>query len=242
MKMPDLAIVMPVYNEGGIINIFLDELERNFGKYSVDYFVVDDASLDSTREDLSRMSEIMPNLSVFRNETNLGHGPSMIKALTLGQRSGASKILSIDGDGQFYGIELLNLFEFSVTNDFDVIEGIRTNRKEPFFRKVVSLVTRLLIYSRTRKATADANTPARIYRNESLDEILGDVHVDSPIPNLHISAIVRVNNFRLGTYDLKSRQRLSDVSTGSTWGKGQKVLPNKRFLQFCKRAIMDWFK
>jgi dolichol-phosphate mannosyltransferase len=235
-----VSVVMPAYNEAEGIQTFLNELALALRSWSPNFVVVNDCSKDGTSEEVLSLARQGFPVELRNNEHNSGHGISTLRALSAGLQSGADIIIAIDGDGQFRG-EDVALTLSSLEGDVVIVEGVRTHRDDPAFRRVVSLTTRLLVFFRTGSYPKDANTPLRLYRRATLEKLLGMVPSETPVPNLFISALTRKNKLNYLEIEVRSRDRLGAEVTGSTWGKGVSWLPSKRFLRFTVGAVRSWF-
>jgi glycosyltransferase involved in cell wall biosynthesis len=236
-----IAVVMPAWNESEGICGFIEELNAALSEWEVVFIVVDDCSTDDTAAKVCSLASLNISVSLYTNPKNSGHGPSTITALQQGLATGAAVIISIDGDGQFLGEDVSRIVEILMRQGIDVVEGVRTHREDPLYRRVVSLTTRLLVASKTRTMPQDANTPLRAYRSAVLASILDVVPERASTPNLIVSVICRTWSLSLVEVQVKSIPRRGSDPEGSTWGKAHKSLPTKRFLTFCVGAIGEWF-
>ena len=150
--------------------------------------------------------------------------------------------MAVDGDGQFLGADVVEVIDelLLVGRISDVVEGVRTSRNDPLYRKLVSSGTRALVWSRVRQKPADANTPLRAYRPSALVQLLQFIPEGAATPNLHISAISRALPLRIREVQVRSIPRRGSEAAGSTWGKSRKSLPSKRFVVFCATAAREW--
>lgn len=237
-----IAVVMPAWNESGGISEFLEELHESLNVHEPEYVVVDDCSTDGTSDRLDSLAGCGFPIQTLVNSGNRGHGPSTIRALRAGIRSGAEIVVAIDGDGQFLGSDVRRVTDFTIDNHYDVVEGVRVRRGDPLYRKGVSLLTRFLVYLRTGQLPRDANTPLRVYRAQVLARLLDHVSASSMTPNLLISVYSRRWSLNLGEVEVESRPRRGNDIQGSTWGKGLRALPTRRFIAFCFSATIDWFR
>lgn len=236
-----IAVVMPAFNESEGISGFLEELASELPRDSVNFFVVDDCSTDSTLEVLHKTKEQSRlSINVLVNNRNLGHGPSTVRALAAGLNSGAQVIAACDGDGQVSGADMRRIIDRLELGDVVYVEGVRVSRGDAFYRRAVSQAIRFLVLLRCRKLPRDANTPFRAYRRESLAAILGSGRVGDVIPNLDIATYVRISDMKLAELPVQARPRRGSDVTGSTWGRGMSILPNRNFIRFCIRAVIDW--
>lgn len=237
--MTSVCVVMPAFNEAEGIGIFLEELHSALAKWNTSFIVVDDCSTDSTQRSVLKAKGDGIPVTLQPNSENSGHGPSTLRALHLGAEQNPDIVVAIDGDGQFFGEDVAALVEELESKDLDVVEGVRTSREDPLYRKGTSLATRTLVASRAKVRPRDANTPLRIYRNSFLVQILPKIPENAMTPNLHISVICRIEPTRLAEVSVRSRDRLGASVVGSTWGRGS-LLPSKRFRKFCRQALKEW--
>ena len=75
---------------------------------------------------------------MLQSERNRGHGPSTLAALREAIATGADQVVAVDGDGQFRGEDLVRLAREGSEHDYDVVEGVRSGRKDPVYRAIVS--------------------------------------------------------------------------------------------------------
>lgn len=236
-----VCVVMPAYNEESGIAEFVGELSASLSAWETQFVVVNDCSNDSTAAVASSLSSVGIKIKVVTNEVNSGHGPSTVRALNLGLESGADLIVAIDGDGQFLGSDVAKLIGHLEGPDCDIVEGVRTQRGDPAYRRLVSLSTRLLVALKARRVPSDANTPLRVYRRASLERILGNLRPDITIPNLVISTNTRRLGFCFEEITVRSIPRRGGDPSSISWGKSRRQVPTRRFLRFCSRAVKDFW-
>ena len=236
-----LAICMPVYNESDGITEFIQEIFSSFQDVSVNVVIINDYSSDETTKVLSEISNHFP-IKFYTNEKNLGHGVSTLRALQKAMEEKTDYILAVDGDGQFIGAEMRTLFNLLINTRADIAEGIRRREEEPVYRRMTSVFTRFLVRVKSKKSVADANTPLRIYRSETLSSILRLVNKDNPIPNLYISALSRALNLKIVNLDVRFVKRRGNSQESTSWGKSLKNFPSRRFLKFCIKSLYYWIR
>lgn len=237
--MKHVAIVMPVFNEDEGIAEFIEEICTAFSETKFSICVVDDFSTDNTPLKLSELTQRYENISTIRNRRNLGHGPSTIKALELGLQTNADIVLSVDGDGQFLAGEMLEFLAEYERREALYAEGIRNNRKDPWFRKIISFTTRVIVLLLSCHRTRDANTPCRIYDKATLSLLLSKISNTAITPNLIISINARKMGIDVLSFYLTSIPRRGGSIIGSSWEKKSTFFPSSRLFVFCKNAIFD---
>lgn len=232
---------MPAYNEESGIVEFIIELDEYLAEWQPTFFIVDDCSKDQTVIAARSLAAQRIAVNVVPNEVNSGHGPSTVKALQLGLSNEPEIVVAIDGDGQFIGSDVAKLVKELFQSPCEIAEGVRTQRGDPLYRQVVSLTTRLLVFSRSRRFPRDANTPLRVYRPTALKRHLDALNPNTMIPNLVISANSRRWKMKVQEIKVRSIPRRGVDQSSITWGKSRRQLPTRRFLKFCVGATKDFF-
>lgn len=231
---------MPAYNEAEGIASFLEELRASLASYTASFVVVNDCSRDSTAEVVGGLAAAGYPVTLHTNSANSGHGPSTMNALRFGLDSGADIIVATDGDGQFLGSDVNSLVDMVATGSWDIVEGVRTSRTDPAYRKVTTATTRGLVWTRVRHLPKDANTPLRVYQRSALESLISAVPPRAMTPNLFMSMLARRRQMAVAEVAVRSIPRRGAEAIGTTWGKGS-LLPSKRFVTFCAAATREWF-
>lgn len=141
MKKPILYIVIPCYNEQGVLEItsklFLDELQSLIKEQIVSnkskILFVNDGSKDNTWliiEKLCKKNKEMSGLSLSRN---MGHQNALLAGLMESKRH-CDITISIDCDGQD-DISVMNTMISEYKNGCEIVYGVRDNRKKDSFFK-----------------------------------------------------------------------------------------------------------
>jgi len=238
--MKSVVITMPVYNEEQGVAEFITEICSSLRSHKVVFIVINDCSTDRTIARITELRQTGIEIILKNNENNVGHGVSTRRGLEEALNLSADLIISVDGDGQFLGHEIANIIKLSIENPDCVIEGVRKDRSEPYYRKVVTNFTRLLVITRTFKQVKDANTPLRAYSPDLLKKILTKVPSHALTPNLFISVITRIMKINIVESDVTSILRRGQIAEGVTWGLTRKNIPPKKYIIFCLRAIKQW--
>jgi dolichol-phosphate mannosyltransferase len=230
-----VAVVMPAYNEEAL-DEFLAEIEAAVRPVVADlrFVVVDDAS---TSELPSAVLPLGSPVLMLRNETNLGHGPSALRAYVAGLATSPDVVIHVDGDGQFLGADFVELLTAAVARDGVV--GARTGRVEPWFRRYLTLGARILVGGGLRGA--DVNSPLRIYQAPALRQLLARVSSDSVVPHLHFAVLHSQLNLDVCEIGVTHRPRRGTTALGTTWqSPGVSLpLPSRRLLRLAGRALHE---
>jgi len=232
-----IVISMPVFNESEGIAEFLSEI-RNSLTFDTTYVIVEDASYDETKHVLHDLTNQF-SIIVIENLKNMGHGASTIKGLRQSSTLDCDFVLSTDGDGQFYGRDFCKMLQEITTSESKIVEGVRRDRTDPWYRKVPSIVTRLIVFLKSGSFPQDANTPMRIYEKATLVKMLRVIPDELKTPNIFISALVRKNKMSICEIYVASRRRRGKNSVGTMWNSKTEILPSWKFLRFCFSAFFE---
>lgn len=228
---------MPVYNEENNIENFVMDLVKVFKRLSFQIIIVNDASTDDTYRVIENLKNQNFPILIINNSINIGHGKASLLGMKEAIKFHTDFILTVDGDGNVKVDQLREMLNLIKNKDsIEVLEGIRVNRVEPWFRSLVSWITRKIVYFASRGMTNDANTPIKLYRKEVLNELLKELPQDSLIPNLRISILVRILKYKIMDYQIENMTRNVTNISGTTWGQKKKHLPSRKFILFCFKA------
>ncbi len=96
-RIPDISIVVPVYNEEGAAADLAREIAGAFAGRAFEMVFVDDASRDQTRSVLTALKAELPELRVLLHQKNSGQSRA-VRTGVLGARGAI--VVTLDGDGQ----------------------------------------------------------------------------------------------------------------------------------------------
>lgn len=136
-RVPEVSIIIPVFNEEEVIGEVLWELKGFLSSHSLaeELLVVDDGSLDGTGRIASRMLAGWPHARLVRLAHNLGQAA----ALYYGMRQALGRIIVLmDGDGQNDPWDIPRLLTRLADTDADMAVGVRVARKDDWSRRLAS--------------------------------------------------------------------------------------------------------
>ena len=130
----NIAIVIPIYNEAGMIGSVLAET-RKIGDYTA--VVVDDGSWDD-----SFVQAAANGALALRHRINRGKGAAVKTGIMAANLLEADIVVTMDGDGQHDPSDIEPLIAPILKNEADVVLGSRTlNRSEmPAIKKVANFI------------------------------------------------------------------------------------------------------
>ena len=203
--MPDLSIIVPVFNEEGS----LEELHRQITSVETEtnqafeIIFVDDGSKDNSWDALKKIAAANNNVKCIRFRRNFG------KAAAL--RAGAAEttaalVMTMDADLQDDPAEIPRFIE-ALGEDYDLISGWKEKRNDPLGKTLPSKVFNWLIGLMTGVKLHDHNCGFKLYRREIFDEVklYGEMHRFVPV-------LATAKGFRVKEIPVNHRAREHGVS------------------------------
>lgn len=235
-----VAVVIPAFNEADALPTFLAEIRSSFAARGIaaTMIVVDDASTDGTGPAAA------PFADVVRAPQNRGHGPTALAAYSAGLASGAEVIVHVDGDGQFHGDDIVRIALALDRVEADVVHGVRRGRTDPWFRRCLSAMVRLVVLGVCGRSVPDVNTPLRAYHPASLQQLLDVVPVDALVPHVHFSVAEARRRLRVRYVPVASIPRRGAATQGTMWGTGRarRLVPPTRLVRFAAAALGELWR
>ncbi len=226
-----ISVVMPVYNEVATISRTIHECNTKILAHFSwgEIIVVDDESSDGSVELLETLSSELPDLRVLHNSQNLGHGPSLIRAM--GEARG-DYIFCIDSDYQHLPEDFWKLF--SSINEADVVIGLRSKRQDPVHRKVLSRLANNLIRWIFTCSNKDLNVPFKLFKRKDLQAILPLIPDNAYIPSTLAVLAAQKAGLVLEQVSVTHLPRNSGTSSFLGW----------HLIYFCSQVLRElmWFR
>ncbi|MFC1620702.1 glycosyltransferase family 2 protein [Candidatus Omnitrophota bacterium] len=209
-----VSIVMPCYNEEGIIEktvrAFYDEIDSVIS--DSEFIVIDDCSIDNTYNILEKLKSNLPKLKILKTPINSGHG----KAMWMGYEQARKEwVFQVDSDGQFEARDFRNLY--ALKNKYDFILGFRTVRHDPTYRLLLAKIIRAANFVLFGTWIRDANCPFRLIKKEILDEILQAVDKETLTPNIMISILAKKKKINMIEVPVTHYKRKTGVVSIANW-------------------------
>jgi glycosyltransferase involved in cell wall biosynthesis len=223
MKIPkpkcDLSIVLPVYNEAGSLPQLIPELTdvlQRLGR-SYEIIAVDDGSADESVTVLRGLQEDEPNLRIVQFRRNFGQTAAFAAGFDYAQ---GAIIFTLDADGQNDPADIPRLLEVMEEGDYDLVNGWRQNRKEPFLtRKLPSIVANWLIANASDVHLHDRGCSLKAYRRDVVKQInlYGELHRFIP----EVASLIGV---RVAEAPVNDRPRQTGTSNYGALSRTPRVL------------------
>ena len=198
---PQLSLVVPVYNEAGNILPLVDgagavlrELGRPF-----EIILVNDGSTDATGEEIAAASARWPECRELRLERNSGQATAVLTGLRAAR---GRFLLMMDGDGQNDPRDFPALLALVEKGAVDLACGWRVDRHDSTLRRVMSRVANVVRGAVLRDGVHDAGCQLRVMRHEVREAFFPMELMQSFIPALAVAA-----GFRVGELPVRHHAR-----------------------------------
>lgn len=132
-----ISVVIPLLNEGNLVNQLLEEVFEHLQKMEEDFEVVcvDDGSTDTTLETLLDFRNNDARLKVISLSRNFGLQAAMTAGL---DKSKGEYVAIMDGDFQDPPELLPVLYDKIKKGSADIVTAVRDQRNERFTRKIIT--------------------------------------------------------------------------------------------------------
>jgi glycosyltransferase involved in cell wall biosynthesis len=197
----DLSIVIPCYNEGKNVYLLFGRLKKSLEplKKSYEIIYVDDGSTDDTISYLEKIKKLDPShIVIVKFRKNFGQTAAFDAGFK--QAKGAI-IVTLDADLQNDPQDIPLLLK-KMNEGYDVVSGWRSERKDPFMKKISSKFANALRKSITKETIHDSGCSLKAYKKECFDDLTlyGEMH-------RYIPAILMWKGFKIGEVKVKHYPR-----------------------------------
>jgi glycosyltransferase involved in cell wall biosynthesis len=212
MQYPDVWIVIPAFNEAGVIGEVVADVRSVF-----DHVVcVDDGSSDDTGEIALRAGA-----HLVRHPVNLGQGAAIQTGVEYARRQpGAQVFVTFDGDGQHRVKDVVAMVDRLATNEADVVIGTRFGRaalsKPPLLKRIVLQTAAWLSPRGRRLGLTDTNNGLRVFNRTVADGL--DITMSGMSHASEFVALVDENHWRV------AEEPVEVLYTDYSKAKGQPLL------------------
>lgn len=209
-----LSIIIPCYNEKKTIKDLVDKVHNlDLDKQII---LIDDNSNDGTKEIINQIKDKIDKI-VF-HEKNLGKGAGIISAKKF---VNGDYIVIQDADLEYDPNDLLNMFEYIIKNNYDVLYGSRVLEKKRYNNKDFTSNFRifanhiLTIFSNiiNNQNLTDAHTCYKMFSKKVFNEIELEENDFAFCPEI----TTKISNLSIPIYELPISYK------GRTYEDGKKI-------------------
>ena len=168
-----LSVIIPVFNEEGNTSLLTEAIEKALKGYRYEIIYVDDFSTDRTRQEIKGLN----NRNVVLIELRRNYGQSSALAAGIEFATG-DFIVTMDGDMQNDPSDIPKMLELAISEEWDLVTGIRQKRKDSFVRTLPSKIANFIIRKSTNLNVTDAGCALKVMTAETAKGIplYGELH------------------------------------------------------------------
>lgn len=168
-----LSIVVPLYNEQDNVVLLTTKIHESLEGYSYQIVYVDDFSTDNTRNVVKEMNDPLVHLI----ELKKNYGQSLALAAGIDYAEG-EYIITMDGDLQNDPSDIPNMLTYAVSEEYDVVTGIRQKRKDSLVKKIPSKIANFLVRRVTKLDIKDNGCALKVFTKDIAKglNLYGEMH------------------------------------------------------------------
>ncbi len=203
MNQPLLSVVITVYNEEDNIQPLLQATYTALSGMEYEVILVEDGSTDRTVAEVKKYANTRTKLVIF----NRNYGQTTALAAGIDQATG-QYIATMDGDLQNDPTDLPGMLQKAIDEEWDVVAGRRTNRKDGFvLRKIPSKIANWIIRNSTNVHLKDYGCTLRVYKADIAQNmgLYGELHRFIPV-------LAKQQGAKMTEVDVKHHPRIHGTS------------------------------
>lgn len=228
--LPQISIIVPLFNEVDNVAPLTQQVLAAFQNEPrpIELVLVDDASTDGTWEQIIAAYKTDPRVRGIRHTRNSGQSAALWTGF---RNSNAPIIMTLDGDLQNDPADLPRML--AKLDEFDVVCGMRTARKDNFVRRISSRIARAARKSILGVDFRDTGCALRVFKRSALDGLFAfnGFHRFMPV-------LAHSTGSRVCEVPVSHRPRVAGVSKYGIWNRlGRGVVDLFAIRWFQKRHV-----
>jgi len=172
--MPKLSLVISVYNEERNVVPLAEKIADSLKGMDYEVIYVDDGSTDRTVQNILTIND--PHVVLIRFKKNYGQSSALAAGIDY---ASGDYIITLDGDMQNDPADIPMMVKKAEEGDWDLVAGIRKNRKDGFFiRKIPSKIANHIIRKTTGVKMIDNGCALKVFKSDIAKNIslYGELH------------------------------------------------------------------
>jgi glycosyltransferase involved in cell wall biosynthesis len=194
MKELELIVVMPVYNEEGTIRKVVQEWHDELCSLNIRFelHIYNDGSKDASLTILKGLEQDLEHL-IVHDQPNKGHGPTVLHSYK--NASNVQWLFQVDSDNEVRPESFHSLWE--KRDQYDFLVGRRSNKQNPWPRRLVSAVAAGLVHSFFGQGVSDVNSPFRLMKLDAFRNEFSLIPDQVFAPNVIVTGIACIKKMRI---------------------------------------------
>lgn len=153
-----LSLVIPLYNEAQNVAPLVVAIDHALKEFTYELILVDDGSTDDTFKELQQL----PHPNCIRIQLDKNYGQSVALAAGIDHAQG-EYIITLDGDLQNDPNDIPMMLQKAKNEHWDVVAGIRTNRKDSLIKTIPSKIANYIIRYATKLDLKDYGCALKVF-------------------------------------------------------------------------------
>jgi glycosyltransferase involved in cell wall biosynthesis len=197
-----LSVVISVFNEENNVIPLTEQIDQALKNYDYEIIFSDDGSTDNTVKNIKSLNH--PRMHLIELQRN--YGQSYALAAGIDYASG-DYVVTMDGDLQNDPKDIPAMIQKLEEGDYDLVAGIRKNRKDNFIRKLPSKIANAIIRRSTGVSIKDNGCALKVFRSKIVKNIglYGELH-------RFISVLAALDGARIGQMEVRHHPRIHGQS------------------------------
>ncbi|NND15214.1 MAG: glycosyltransferase [Eudoraea sp.] len=168
-----LSLVIPLYNEEDNVVLLTQKIHDSLHGYRYQIIYVDDSSQDGTRAVVNNMQDEKVHLIALKKN----YGQSLALAAGIDYAEG-EYIITMDGDLQNDPADIPKMLEHVLSDEYDVVTGIRQKRKDSLIKKIPSKIANFMVRRASKLDIKDNGCALKVFTKEIAKELnlYGEMH------------------------------------------------------------------
>ncbi|MFW5960693.1 MAG: glycosyltransferase family 2 protein [Chitinivibrionales bacterium] len=172
-----VSLFIPAYNAGGMLQRVIERIPDSVMGCLLGIHIVDDGSLDDTKERAYEIQRSNPIVRYTGFEKNSGYGAAVKRGLELCRKDGSDVSVCLHSDGQYPPEYIPEIAEFMLSRGYDIIQGSRIaygsvlKKGMPVYKYVSGRVLSLLENMVFRNRMTDRHSGYMFYSRRALNLI-----------------------------------------------------------------------
>lgn len=201
-----ISVIIPTYKGVKTLSQLAKELILIFEKYKIEIIIVNDCSPDNTHEDVKELIKDYPNkITYIKFSKNYGEHSAVMAGL---RNCEGDLVIIMDDDYQNPPEEALNLAEYTLDNDYDVVFTKYKTKNDSLIRNIMSKIANISAQIILKKPKDLYFSSFKAIKKNIVSEIIS---YEGPFP--YIDGLILSVTENLGSYVVKHDERKEGKST-----------------------------
>lgn len=199
-----LSIIIPTYNEEGIIEEVIKDSDNYAKKIVKDYeiIVLNDCSTDNTKNLLEKLKKKYKKLKTIHHKENTGYGGAI---LDLFKNFKGDYVINLPGDNQIPASNLIKFWKYK--DGYDILIGYRKHRKDNVYRIIQSYLYNLILSLMIKKRLHDVNS-SKLIKKEIIKNIKLETKSSYAEPSAELCLKAIKKGYKVGEILIKHKERV----------------------------------